>query len=98
MGDIIVDYSLDGSITVDYIGSNGDKKQIIKNIFDTLYELFDKKEVEETRFTRNVTGAFLTVYVNNDKKIMEHVHNFIETYVKDMEEFVDNEKKSNQHD
>ena len=98
MGDIIVDYSLDGSITVDYFGSNGDKKQIIKNIFDTLYELFDKKEVEETRFTRNVTGAFLTVYVNNDKKIMEHVHNFIETYVKDMEEFVDNEKKSNQHD
>ena len=98
MGDIIVDYSLDGSITVDYIGSDNGKKQIIKNIFDTLYELFDKKEVEETRFTRNVTGAFLTVYVTNDKKIMEHVHNFIETYVKDMEEFVDNEKKSNQHD
>ena len=94
MGDIIVDYSLDGSITVDYIGSNGDKKQIIKNIFDTLYELFDKKEVEETRFTRNATGAFLTVHVNNDKKIMEHVHNFIETYVKDMEEFLANEKKS----
>ena len=94
MGDIIVDYSLDGSITVDYVGSNGDKKQIIKNIFDTLYELFDKKEVEETRFTRNVTGAFLTVHVNNDKKIMEHVHNFIETYVKDMEEFLANEKKS----
>ena len=108
MEDIIVDYNLDGSITVDYIGSDENKKTIVKNIHDTLYELFSKKEVEETRFTRNVTGAFLTVYVKDDKKIIANISNFIETYIQAMDEYVNkisnegehlnNEKKSNQHD
>lgn len=79
--DIIVDYNLDGSITVDYIGSDENKKTIVKNIHDTLYELFSKKEIEETRLTCNVTGAFLTVYVNGDKKIIDNVSNFVETYI-----------------
>ena len=48
MEDIIVDYNLDGSITVDYIGSDENKKTIVKNVHDTLYELFSKKEVGET--------------------------------------------------
>lgn len=81
MEDIIFDYNLDGSITVDYIGSDETKKTIVKNIHDTLYELFSKKEIEETRLTCNVTGAFLTVYVNGDKKIIDNVSNFVETYI-----------------
>jgi len=88
MGDIIVDYNLDGSITVDYIGSDENKKTIVKNIHDTLYELFNKKEVEETRLTCNVTGAFLTVYVKGDKKIVTNISNFIETYIQAMDEYV----------
>ena len=110
MEDIIVDYNLDGSITVDYIGSDENKKTIVKNIHDTLYELFSEKEVEETRLTRNVTGAFLTVYVKGDKKIVTNISNFIETYIQAMDEYVNkmknenegerlnDEKKSNQHD
>ena len=108
MEDIIVDYNLDGSITVDYIGSDENKKTIVKNIHDTLYELFNKKEVEETRLTRNVTGAFLTVYVKGDKKIVTNISNFIETYIQAMDEYVNkiknegerlnDEKKPNQHD
>ena len=93
MEDIIVDYNLDGSITVDYIGSDETKKNIVKNIHDTLYELFNKKEVEETRLTRNVTGAFLTVYVKGDKKIIANIINFIETYIQAMEEYVDKIKE-----
>lgn len=101
--DIIFDYNLDGSITVDYIGSDETKKTIVKNLHDTLYELFSKKEIEETRLTRNVTGAFLTVYVNGDKKIIDNVSNFVETYIQAMDECVDkmkeeylaNEKKLN---
>ena len=88
MEDIIVDYNLDGSITVDYIGSDENKKTIVKNIHDTLYELFSKKEVEETRLTCNVTGAFLTVYVKGDKKIVTNISNFIETYIQAMDEYV----------
>ena len=88
MEDIIVDYNLDGSITVDYIGSDENKKTIVKNIHDTLYELFNKKEVEETRLTHNVTGAFLTVYVKGDKKIITNISNFIETYIQAMDEYV----------
>ena len=88
MEDIIVDYNLDGSITVDYIGSDETKKTVVKNIHDTLYELFSKKEVEETRLTRNVTGAFLTVYVNGDKKLIDNISNFIETYIQAMDEYV----------
>ena len=88
MEDIIVDYNLDGSITVDYIGSDENKKTIVKNIHDTLYELFSKKEVEETRLTCNVTGAFLTVYAKGDKKIIANISNFIETYISAMEEYV----------
>ena len=91
--DIIVDYNLDGSITVDYIGSDEIKKTIIKNIHDTLYELFSKKEVEETRLTCNVTGAFLTVYVNGDKKIIDNISNFIETYIQAMDEYVNKMKE-----
>ena len=87
MEDIIVDYNLDGSITVDYIGSDENKKTIVKNIHDTLYELFNKKEVEETRLTRNVTGVFLTVYVKGDKKIIANISNFIETYISAMDEY-----------
>ena len=108
MEDIIVDYNLDGSITVDYFGSDENKKTIVKNIHNTLYELF-REEVEETRFTRNVTGAFLTVYVKGDKKIVTNISNFIEKYIK-MDEYVNkiknenegerlnDEKKPNQHD
>ena len=88
MEDIIVDYNLDGSITVDYFGSDENKKTIVKNINDTLYELFSKKEVEETRLTRNITGAFLTVYVKEDKKIITNISNFIETYIQAMDEYV----------
>ena len=87
MEDIIVDYNLDGSITVDYIGSDETKKTIVKNIHDTLYELFSKKEVEETRLTRNITGAVLTVYVKGDKKIVTKISNLIEKYIK-MDEYV----------
>ena len=93
MEDIIFDYNLDGSITVDYIGSDETKKTVIKNIHDTLYELFSKKEIEETRLTRNVTGAFLTVYVNGDKKIVTNISNFIETYIQAMEEYVNKIKE-----
>ena len=92
MEDIIVDYNLDGSITVDYIGGDENKKTIVKNIHDTLYELFNKKEVEETRLTRNVTGAFLTVYVKGDKKIVTNISNFIETYISAMDEYVNKMK------
>ncbi len=88
MEDIIVDYNLDGSITVDYVGSDENKKTIVKNVHDTLYELFNKKEVEETMLTRNATGAFLTVYVKDDKKIMDNISNFIETYIQAMDEYV----------
>ena len=103
MEDIIVDYNLDGSITVDYIGSDENKKTIVKNIHDTLYELFDEEGVEETRLTLNITGAFLTVYVNGDEKIVTNISNFIETYAQAMEEHINkmkgkhtnNEKKSN---
>ena len=109
MEDIIVDYNLDGSITVDYFGSDENKKTIVKNIHNTLYELFSKKEVEEIRLTRNITGAFLTVYVKGDKKIVTNISNFIEKYIQ-MDEYVNkiknenegerlnDEKKSNQHD
>lgn len=92
--DIIVDYNLDGSITVDYIGSDETKKTIVKNIHDTLYELFSKKEVEETRLTRNVTGAFLTVYVKGDKKLIDNISNFIETYIQAMDEYVNKIKEN----
>lgn len=91
--DIIVDYNLDGSITVDYIGSDENKKTIVKNIHDILYEHFNKKEVEETRLALNVTGAFLTVYVKDDKKIMDNISNFIETYTQAMEEYVNKIKE-----
>ena len=94
--DIIVDYNLDGSITVDYIGSDENKKTIVKNIHDTLYELFSKKEVEETRLTRNVTGAFLTVYVKGDKKLIDNISNFIETYIQAMDEYVTKIKNENE--
>lgn len=94
MEDIIFDYNLDGSITVDYIGSDETKKTIVKNIHDTLYELFSKKEIEETRLTCNVTGAFLTVYVNGDKKIIDNVSNFVETYIQAMDECVDKMKEN----
>lgn len=96
MEDIIVDYNLDGSITVDYIGSDETKKNIVKNIHDTLYELFNKKEVEETRLTRNVTGAFLTVYVKGDKKLIDNISNFIETYIQAMDEYVNKMKNENE--
>ena len=46
------------------------------------------KTVEETRLTRNVTGAFLTVYVKGDKKIITNISNFIETYIQAMDEYV----------
>lgn len=92
--DIIFDYNLDGSIVVDYIGSDETKKTIVKNIHDTLYELFSKKEIEETRLTRNVTGAFLTVYVKGDKKIIDNISNFIETYIQAMDEYVDKIKEN----
>lgn len=92
--DIIFDYNLDGSITVDYIGSDENKKTIVKNLHDTLYELFSKKEVEETRLTRNVTGAFLTVYVKGDKKIIDKISNFVETYIQAMDEYVDKMKEN----
>ena len=95
MEDIIVDYNLDGSITVDYFGSDETKKTIVKNIHDTLYELFSKKEVEETRLTRNITGAFLTVYVKGDKKIVTNISNFIEKYIK-MDEYVNKIKNENE--
>ena len=95
MEDIIVDYNLDGSITVDYIGSDETKKTIVKNIHDTLYELFSKKEVEETRLTRNITGAVLTVYVKGDKKIVTNISNFIEKYIK-MDEYVNKIKNENE--
>ena len=94
MEDIIVDYNLDGSITVDYIGSDENKKTIVKNIHDTLYELFSKyeffskEEVEEIRFTRSITGAFLTIYVKGDKKIVTTIVNSIETYISAMDEYV----------
>ena len=94
--DIIVDYNLDGSITVDYIGSDETKKTVVKNIHDALYELFSKKEVEETRLTRNVTGAFLTVYVKGDKKIIANISNFIETYIQAMDEYVNKMKNENE--
>ena len=96
MEDIIVDYNLDGSITVDYIGSDENKKTIVKNIHDTLYELFSKKEVEETSLTRNVTGAFLTVYVKGDKKLIDSISNFIETYIQAIEEYVNKMKNENE--
>lgn len=95
--DIIVDYNLDGSITVDYIGSDENKKTIVKNIHDTLYELFSKKEIEETRLTLNVTGAFLTVYVKGDKKIIDNISNFVETYIQAMDEYVDKMKNEGEH-
>ena len=95
MEDIIVDYNLDGSITVDYIGSDENKKTIVKNIHDTLYELFSKKEVEEIRLTRNITGAFLTVYVKGDKKIVTNISNFIEKYIQ-MDEYVNKMKNENE--
>lgn len=94
MEDIIFDYNLDGSITVDYIGSDETKKTIVKNLHDTLYELFSKKEIEETRLTRNVTGAFLTVYVKGDKKIIDNISNFVETYIQAMDEYVDKMKEN----
>ena len=94
MEDIIVDYNLDGSITVDYFGSDENKKTIVKNIHHTLYELF-KKEVEETRLTRNITGAFLTVYVKGDKKIVTNISNFIEKYIQ-MDEYVNKIKNENE--
>lgn len=96
MEDIIVDYNFDGSIKVDYIGSDENKKTIVKNIHDTLYELFSKKEVEETRFTRNVIGAFLTVYVNGDNKIVTNISNFIEAYIQAMDEYVNKMKNENE--
>ena len=96
MEDIIVDYNLDGSITVDYIGSDENKKTIVKNIHDTLYELFSKKEVEETRLTRNITGAFLTVYVKGDKNLIDNISNFIETYIQVMDEYVNKIKNENE--
>ena len=95
MEDIIVDYNLDGSITVDYIGSDENKKTIVKNIHDTLYELFSKKEVEEIRLTRNITGAFLTVYVKGDKKIVTNISNFIEKYIQ-MDEYINKIKNENE--
>ena len=94
MEDIIFDYNLDGSITVDYIGSDETKKTIVKNIHDTLYELFSRKEIEETRLTRNVTGAFLTVYVKGDKKVIDNISNFVETYIQAMDEYVDKMKEN----
>ena len=94
MEDIIFYYNLDGSITVDYIGSDETKKTIVKNIHDTLYELFSKKEIEETRLTRNVTGAFLTVYVKGDKKVIDNISNFVETYIQAMDEYVDKMKEN----
>lgn len=96
MEDIIVDYNFDGSITVDYIGSDENKKTIVKNIHDTLYELFSKKEVEETRFTRNVTGAFLTVYVKGDNKIVTNISNFIEAYIQATDEYTNKMKNENE--
>ena len=97
MKDIIIDYNLgsyfkDGSITVDYIGSDENKKTIVKNIHDTLYELFrkyeffSKGEVEEIRFTRSITGVFLNVCINGDEKIVTTIVNSIETYIQDMDE------------
>lgn len=97
MGDIVIDYGFDERMYVDYIGSDIDHKIIVRNIFDTLYKCYENKEIEELALTLNVTGAFLTISIEN-KEIMKHVRNFIEMYVKDMEEFVTNEKKSNQHD
>lgn len=96
MEDIIFDYNLDGSITVDYIGSDENKKTIVKNIHDTLYELFSKKEIEETRLTRNVTGAFLTVYVKGDKKIIDNISNFIETYIQAMDKYANKMKNESE--
>lgn len=97
MGDIVIDYGFDERMYVDYIGSDIDHKIIVRNIFETLYKRYENKEIQELALTLNVTGAFLTISIEN-KKIRAHVHNFIERYVTDMEEFVDNEKKSNQHD
>lgn len=96
MEDIIVDYNFDGSIKVDYIGSDENKKTIVKNIHDTLYELFSKKEVEEIRLTRNVIGAFLTVYVKDDNKIVTNISNFIEAYIQAMDEYVNKMKNENE--
>ena len=97
MGDIVIDYGFDERMYVDYIGSDINHKIIVKNIFDTLYKRYENKEIQELSLTLNVTGAFLTISIEN-KKIRAHVNNFIERYVTNMEEFVDNEKKSNQHD
>ena len=98
MKDITIDYNLgsyfhDGSITVEYIGSDENKKTIVKNIHDTLYELFrkyelfNKKEVEEIRFTRSITGVFLIIYVKGDEKIVTTIVNSIETYIQVMDEY-----------
>ena len=54
-----------------------------------------KKEVEETRRRRNITGAFLTVYVKGDKKIVTNISNFIEKYIK-MDEYVNKIKNENE--
>ena len=97
MKDIIIDYNLgsyfqDASITVDYFGSDENKKTIVKNIHDTLYELFrkyeffSKREVEEIRFTRSITGVFLIIYVKGDEKIVTTIVNSIETYIQTMDE------------
>jgi len=97
MGDIVIDYGFDERMYVDYIGSDINHKIILRNIFDTLYERYENKEIEELALTLNVTGAFLTISIEN-KKTRAHVYNFVEMYVRNMEEFLDNEKKSNQHD
>ena len=73
------------------------RKLLLKNIHDTLYELFSKKEVEETRLTRNVTGAFLTVYVKGDKKIVTNIINFIETYISTMDGYANKMKMKEEH-
>lgn len=96
MKDIIIDYNLGsyfrhGSITVEYIGSDENKKTIVKNIHDTLYELFRKyeffsKREVEIRFTRSITGVFLIIYVNGDEKIVTTIVNSIETYIQAMDE------------
>ena len=98
MGDIVViDYDFDERMYVDYIGNDIDYKIIVRNIFNTLYKCYENKEIEELVLTLNETGAFLAINIKN-KKIRAHIHNFIEMYVKYMEEFVTDEKKSNQHD
>lgn len=103
MYNVVVDSScsintcFDGSIHIDYIGEDRNKKQVLHELFNTVYSVYTDEIIVESRLIIKQSGAFLVLYVkdSNSTKLSD-VCDFVN-------EFIDvigdtNEKNTNKHD